>query len=122
MAKNTDSKRGLTEGAGAGVNSPPGAERLYRSEVNAPSPPISYPQQASPTRRLYPFPITDMPEAPPTGDEQAREVDGDNPPVLAPHVRYSNAGASAADLTAGSPNNRAPATDGGDFLASQGLG
>jgi len=71
------------------VNTPPGAEKIYPSEVKAPSPPIRYRTQASPDNRVYPFPITDMPDTPPTGDEGSREIDGDNPAPMGPGIHHS---------------------------------
>ena len=95
---------------GGGVNTPPGAEKIYPSEIKAPSPPIRYRTQASPDNKLYPFPVTDMPEVPPTGDEQAREIDGDNPPLMAPGIHHStnivtNPGHVESKRTNGAPAN-----------------
>ena len=104
-------------GGGGDVNSPPGAEQIYPSEQKAPSPPVRYRTQSAPADRLYPFPITDMPDAPPTGDEQSREVDGDNPPLMAPTVHYATNAPGVGD--GGVESKR---TQGGDFLASLGLG
>jgi len=102
---------------GGNINSPPGAEKIYPSEIKAPSPPIRYRTQASPDNKVYPFPITDMPEVPPTGDEAAREIDGDNPPQMAPTIHAST---NAAGV--GNGHVESKRTNGGDFLASQGLG
>ncbi len=100
-----------------GVNTDPGKEKIYPSEQKAPSPRIRWRTQAAPDNRLDPFPASSMPDVPPTGDEGARDVDGDNPAPTGPTVHAST---NAAGV--GNGHVESKRTNGGDFLASQGLG